>query len=287
MIVLKYIHVEANFSSFQRQLNTYGFRLSKRRNYFHPSFQRGREDLLSQIKRHLPPSREKRNRKSSATSRDTRHLSTQPAQDDIEEGHQNVNDVPEPVDNNNNHSLSDKGQFQFQLDNEAKPSREIYEKHATVKRRLSTEEFNSHLEMKSVLPRKYALSSSSSTSPYSIQQSMFMSSPSFQVPVRSHFPSSTTTMSRYLNDGVLAKEDADLLLQLSSASVEPLSPWTPPVSPNPNPRTRPLGDVAVGDPMNIDTVNSVSSSGASEDIFESPEAFFSYVVKHSAQQKKL
>lgn len=39
-------------SSFQRQLNLYGFRRDKQQSsYFHPKFQRGRRDLLSSIKR--------------------------------------------------------------------------------------------------------------------------------------------------------------------------------------------------------------------------------------------
>jgi HSF-type DNA-binding len=55
-----FINSDAKLTSFQRQLNLYGFRrISKGDDhgaYFHPSFQRGREDLVKNIKR-LPVSK--------------------------------------------------------------------------------------------------------------------------------------------------------------------------------------------------------------------------------------
>ena len=53
-----YVYIDSKFGSFQRQLNTYGFKRILRGYhlgaYFHPDFQKGRLDLLSKIKRIVP-----------------------------------------------------------------------------------------------------------------------------------------------------------------------------------------------------------------------------------------
>ena len=49
-----YIKIDCNFTSFQRQLNLYGFRRikgTKIGSYFHPLFQKNREDLVENIRR--------------------------------------------------------------------------------------------------------------------------------------------------------------------------------------------------------------------------------------------
>jgi hypothetical protein len=43
--------LEQKYTSFTRQLNIYGFRSTKSGSYFHPYFQRGKKDLLSQVVR--------------------------------------------------------------------------------------------------------------------------------------------------------------------------------------------------------------------------------------------
>lgn len=55
---LLFLSLDSKFGSFQRQLNTYGFKRILRGYhlgaYFHPDFQKGRLDLLSKIKRIVP-----------------------------------------------------------------------------------------------------------------------------------------------------------------------------------------------------------------------------------------